>query len=311
MKHTNTSPNEKGILIKKNPPLYAVRTDGEIIHCNLPTRFETDLAVGDEVCLRRRGVNAEIIERGERRNVLMRRAARPKPQGADRPQALAANLDLLVAVLAASSPEPKWNWLDRCLVSAEAYEIPVLICLNKTDLTGEHRREARRDLRDVLDEYRRAGYPVLETSVLTGEGMQELNAALNGKIAALTGQSGTGKSSLLNALQPDLRLRTGGISAANGKGRHTTTGAELFPMPGGGMLMDTPGLREFGLWGFADEDLAHYFPEMRPYLGNCRYGASCRHDEEPGCAVRRAVMDGDVSPYRYRSYIYLSKEATS
>ncbi len=308
MKHTNLSPNRRGIIIKKNHPIYTVQTDGEPIRCTLNAHFTADLMVGDEVIFCPNHEGGEIIERHDRRNVLVRRASRPKPGAYDRPQPLAVNLDLLVAVMAACAPPPKWNWLDRCLVSAEASNIPVLICLNKIDQTVQNQRKTYRSLQTVLEEYRKAGYPVLETSTLTGQGMESLGAALAGKITALTGQSGTGKSSILNCLQPELNIRTGRVSKVKGKGRHTTTGSELFPMPGGGMLMDTPGLREFGLWGFKEEDLAFYFPEMRPYLGSCRFGASCRHNEEPGCAIRQAVTRGDISPYRYRSYLYLTED---
>lgn len=308
MNQTHPSPNRRGILIKKNPPIYTVRADGENTACTLPARFTADLAAGDEVIFQNIHGKGIILERLERRNALVRRAARPRPGVYDQPQTLAANLDLLVAVLAAANPAPKWNWLDRCLVSAEAEGIPALVCMNKMDLAGQGRSSARRDLQTVLDEYRQVGYPVLEISTLTGQGLDDLRAALAGKTAALAGQSGTGKSSLLNALLPELGLRTGQVSDYNGKGRHTTTGAELFPMPGGGMLMDTPGLREFGLWGFEEEDLAYYFPEMRTFLGSCRFGASCRHNDEPGCAVRRAVTRGEISPYRYRSYLYLTQE---
>jgi len=308
MKQTNTSPHNQGVLIKINPPIYTVWKDGEIINCTLSSSFHSDLAVGDKIIYFRHSESREFIGRLERRNFLVRRAARSKPSRYDQPQFLAANLDLLVPVLAAREPAPKWNWLDRCLVSAEASDIPVLICINKKDQVDQSNKNTHRDINEVLDEYRKVGYPVIEISALTGQGMENLRAMLTGKIAALSGQSGTGKSSILNFLQPALNIRIGSVSKHTGKGRHTTTSSELFLMHGGGMLMDTPGLREFGLWGFEGEDLAQYYPEMRPYLGTCRFGLSCRHDEEPGCAIRQAVTRGEISPYRYRSFLYLTKE---
>jgi ribosome biogenesis GTPase len=145
------------------------------------------------------------------------------------------------------------------------------------------------------------------TSSFTGEGIDELRGALAGRVSVLVGKSGVGKTALLNALQPGLGLRVKEVNQITGKGRHTTTNLEMFPLDGGGAIVDTPGTREFGLWQFED-DLALLFPEMRPLVGKCRFGVDCQHDEEPGCAIRKAVMDEQIHPRRYQSYLLLNKE---
>ena len=158
-----------------------------------------------------------------------------------------------------------------------------------------------------MDEYQQIGYPSVLTSSYTGEGIEKLQEALKGRISVFVGKSGVGKTALLNALQPGLGLRVKEVNQVTGKGKHTTTNLEMFPLEGGGAIVDTPGTREFGLWQFED-DLALLFPEMRPLVGKCRFGVDCQHDEEPGCAIRNAVMDGKVNPRRYQSYLVLNKE---
>ena len=207
------------------------------------------------------------------------------------------------SVVAAAQPIPKWNLLDRYLASAEAGGISSLICITKLDLVKEH--EA--DLNTALEEYTHIGYEHVLTSTFSGEGIEQLRANLAGRISVFVGKSGVGKTALLNALQPGLGLRVKEVNQATGKGRHTTTNLEMFPLNGGGAIVDTPGTREFGLWQF-DDDMALLFPEMRQLVGKCRFGVDCQHDEEPGCAIRKAVMDGNVSPRRYQSYLQLSKE---
>jgi ribosome biogenesis GTPase len=155
--------------------------------------------------------------------------------------------------------------------------------------------------------YRSIGYPVLAVSIVTGEGLEEVREVFKGRVSALAGKSGVGKSSLLNALQPGLGLRVAAVGR-NENGRHTTTNPEMFPLEFGGSVVDTPGMREFGLWDINAGDLAHYFPEMRDLVGSCRFRMDCRHDDEPGCAIRAAVMDGSISPGRYRSYRRLAEE---
>ncbi len=239
-----------------------------------------------------------IVEVLPRRNRLARRAAGRKLLE----QVIVANVDYVVPVFAAAQPEPKWNLLDRYLASAESLELDSLVCITKIDLSHDGW-----DFRAEVETYRRAGYQVVLTSVVSGEGIQELKEALQGKLSVLVGKSGVGKTSLLNALQPDLGLRVSQISRATGKGRHTTSNLAMFALDVGGYVVDTPGMREFGLWQ-VDEDPVLYFPEMRRYVGQCRFGLDCRHEQEPGCAVRAAVQRGEISARRYKSMLRLSQE---
>jgi ribosome biogenesis GTPase len=261
------------------------------------------VAVGDVVRFAEaEGGTGSIVEVLPRRNRLARRAAGPHHPFE---QVIVANLDQVVPVFAAADPPPHWNLLDRYLVSAEAVEIPASICITKVDLALGRDGSIEAELRAAVEDYRRIGYDVVLASAVTGEGIEELRQVLAGRISALLGKSGVGKSSLLNALQPGLGLRVNEISQATGKGKHTTTHLEMFPLEPGGRVVDTPGVREFGLWDVNPDDLALFFPEMRPFVGRCRFGLDCRHDEEPGCAIRKAVMDGKISPRRYQSYCRL------
>lgn len=241
-----------------------------------------------------------------RRSRFSRRAALPGNHPVE--QVIAANVDLVVPVFAAAEPPPRWNMLDRYLVSAESLELPVLVCITKLDLltTGS---ELDEEIREAVEDYRRIGYRVELVSARTGEGMEALKQALQGRISVLVGKSGVGKTTLLNALQPGLGLRVSEVSQATGKGKHTTTHPEMFPLDMGGAIVDTPGVREFGLWDVNADDLTLFFPEMRPFAGRCRFGLDCRHDEEPGCAIRQAVVQGRISPRRYYSYLRLRAEA--
>lgn len=305
-----------GVVTKVNFPSITVRVDGKDVQCYLPARSrqseqrESVLIVGDwvEVALRNDG-NNQIVRSLPRRNTLSRRSAVPMPGAHAHEQAIAANVDLLVPVFASANPAPRWGLLDRYLVLAELEEIPVLICLTKSDLAAGENGSLAPDLAVVLEEYRRIGYPYLITSAQSGEGIDDLRRALEGKQTVFLGKSGVGKTSLLNELQPGLGRRVNEVNIITGKGRHTTTQSEAFPLDLGGAIIDTPGIREFGLWEVPAEELAYLFPEMRPFIGKCRFGLGCRHVEEPGCAVRRAVMSSEVSPYRYQSYIKLLDDA--
>jgi ribosome biogenesis GTPase len=267
------------------------------------------VAVGDIVRFARRNDGGGIItEVLPRRNTLVRRAAGEKRLK----QVIAANVDQVLAVVAAMRPAPSWELLDRYLAAAEEAELPALVVITKTDLVDVD------DLAIELEAYRRIGYPTVLTSSATGRGIGELRSALAGKVSLVAGKSGVGKTSLLNAVQPDLGLRVGTVSESGrqaGKGKHTTSHVEMFGLTGGGAIVDTPGMREFGLWDVSSKrqkqehlalDLAELFPDLRPHLGHCRFGLDCSHDHEPGCAVKLAVERGEIHDRRYRSYLRLS-----
>lgn len=263
-----------------------------------------EIAVGDLVRLQRiRAGNGRILDVLPRRNQISRRAPVAMPSAYAGEQLIAANIDQVVPVFAAASPPPKWNMLDRYLVSAGAAGIPALICITKLDLASPDG-----DLAGVVADYIRIGYPVLLVSAQTGEGVSRMREALQGRTSVLLGKSGVGKTTLLNAVEPGLGLRVGEVSRATGKGRHTTTMQEMFLLGTGGAVIDTPGVREFGLWDIDGQDLAELFPEMLPWTGQCKFGAGCRHDQEPGCAVRRAAAAGEISLRRYWSYLRLREE---
>jgi ribosome biogenesis GTPase len=281
------------------------RADGSLRRDTMAAAADTlKLAVGDDVHLEpgSRGDAWAIAEILPRRSKLARRA----PGGGYGERIVAANVDQVVVVFSTAKPEPHPRMLDRFLVIAEANDLAAQVIVNKVDLTSEL------VARERFVAYERVGYPVHFTSVKTGAGIDSVRAMLSGRRSVFTGPSGVGKSSLLNALFPGADLRVGAISESVNKGRHTTVGALMLPLPDaeGGYVIDTPGLREIGLWELPAQDLAQCFPELRALHGQCRF-ADCRHIAEPDCAVRAAVDSGDVSAARYDSYLKLRDEIES
>lgn len=279
------------------------REDGENVVAALQGRVKhagaDKLAVGDTVLLRHDTKGgwsiAEILERHSR-------LARRNPGRAHGERVIAANIDQVVVVFALRKPVPHVAMLDRFLVIAEANALAARVVVNKVDLADVD------EARALFGVYEDVGYPVHFTSCRTRFGLDALHEALRNRTSALSGPSGVGKSSLLNAMYPGLDLRVGDISASVNKGRHTTVGAYLHPLPDGGFVMDTPGLREIGLWGIPSRGLDACFPELRSLREECRF-ADCRHVSEPSCAVRDAVDAGRVSRSRYASYLKLLEEA--
>lgn len=259
------------------------------------------LAVGDDVSLERatRDDAWAIAEILPRRSVLARRA----PGGGQGERIVAANVDQVVVVFAAAKPDPHPRMLDRFLVIAEGNDLRAQIVINKVDLVGEAAARAR------FDSYARIGYPVHYTAAKAGLGIDSVRAMLGGRRSVLTGPSGVGKSSLLNTVFPGANLRVGEISESVNKGRHTTVGAVMLPLPDaeGGYVIDTPGLREVGLWALPARELDSCFPEIRGLREGCRF-ADCRHVSEPDCAVRAALDSGRITPERYDSYLRLLEE---
>ena len=276
--------------------------DGVTYECAVRGRIKQSglkLAVGDDVELERpEGSDAFVVcEIHPRRSKLARR----EPGAGRGERIVAANVDQVVVVFALVKPTPHPRMLDRFLVIAEANSLAARIVINKVDLAGEAEAKA------LFADHVRAGYPLHLTSTKDGRGLGPLHDALQGRTSALSGPSGVGKSSLMNALYPGLNLRVGEISESVNKGRHTTVGALLHPLPDGGFVADTPGLREIGMWGLDPSEVADCFPEFRPLTPLCRF-ADCTHTVEPGCAVREAIAAGEVSASRHESYVKLREE---
>jgi ribosome biogenesis GTPase len=322
--HTDTGMMEYGQVFRKSTGQYFVKADGKIVVCSIsstlrkhlvyPTADPTSVrphvvevkdiktvdpvAIGDMVSFVDAGNDSGMItEILPRRNKLSRSAAGRKPLE----QVIVANIDQVIPVVAAARPAPKWRLLDRYLADAEAAGIPVLICITKLDLADENR------LMEGVGIYERIGYPAVLTSAVSGKGIDECKEMLEGRISVLVGKSGVGKTTLLNAIQPGLGLRVREVSGSTGKGKHTTSHLELFELDCGGGVVDTPGMREFSLWDIDGTDVASLFPEMRPYIGHCRFGLNCSHTHEPECAIKEAVEAGDIAESRYESYVRMKR----
>lgn len=284
---------------------YDVLHDGETVRCRIRGRLRlkgvrstNPVVVGDEVaCEADEGGDYVIADILPRRNYVIRRASNLSKES----HIIAANVDQALLMASLRSPETPTEFVDRFLVTCEAYKVPVTILLSKLDLQDA---EAVAEFRAV---YKGAGYRVLEVSVREGRGVEEVRELLAGRTTLVSGNSGVGKSTLIQAIDPSLDIRTGEISESHHKGRHTTTFSTMYPLAGGGAVIDTPGIKGFGLIDIDEAELWHYFPEMMRVAPACRF-YNCTHTHEPGCAVTEAVKAGEIAWPRYESYLKIRDE---
>lgn len=284
---------------------YDVLHDGETVRCRIRGRLRlkgvrstNPVVVGDEVaCEADEGGDYVIADILPRRNYVIRRASNLSKES----HIIAANVDQALLMASLRLPETPTEFVDRFLVTCEAYKVPVTILLSKLDLQDA---EAVAEFRAV---YEGAGYRVLEVSVREGRGVEEVRELLAGRTTLVSGNSGVGKSTLIQAIDPSLDIRTGEISESHHKGRHTTTFSTMYPLAGGGAVIDTPGIKGFGLIDIDEAELWHYFPEMMRVAPACRF-YNCTHTHEPGCAVTEAVKAGEIAWPRYESYLKIRDE---
>ena len=287
-RHKPEAASRPGLVFAIGPGACQVLCGSERVHC----KPYPDLAVGDHVLLSARGRRLEVIE-----EVLPRTTAlsRPDPHNPRLERVLAANIDAVVIVVSVKAPALRLGLIDRYLIAIEKSGAEPVVCVNKMDLVGSE------EGLEVLEPYRALGISILPCSAVTGLGVPALVSALAGKLCVLVGHSGVGKSSLLNAICPELRLAARAVSESRGKGRHTTTSSTLYEIPGGARIIDTPGIREFGLWQLGREELHGYFHEFDLYAPACAF-SNCAHTHEPACAVKQAVETGDIPAVRYQAY---------
>lgn len=295
----------KGLVIKSTGSWYMVRSEsGETVECRIKGKFRMDgikntnpVSVGDKVTYELESeVNKGVITELEpRRNYIIRKSTNLSKQS----HILAANMDQAFLLVTLAMPRTSVGFVDRFLITAEAYNIPVNIVFSKIDI---YTREEGAELQRWKKLYENIGYKCFEVSALKGEGIEQLRSLMSNKTSLISGHSGVGKSSLINALDPRLKLKTGELSTAHSKGVHTTTFAELFELSNGGFIIDTPGIKEFGMFDMKKEELSHFFPEMRALFNKCKYD-SCLHLTEPNCAVKKAVEEGTIAESRYNTYV--------
>jgi ribosome biogenesis GTPase / thiamine phosphate phosphatase len=294
----------KAVIYKSTGSWYVAKAEnGKTYNARIKGIFKIDgitssnpLAVGDEVDLEEESeINTAIIDEiYERRNYV----ARSSPHRKSQKHIIASNIDQSILFATLKEPRTSQGFIDRFLVSCEAFHVKAMIVFNKADI---YREKEIRKFEELKHLYEQVGYRVFLTSVINHQGVEEIKDLLKGKITLVSGHSGVGKSSLLNALFPELSLKTQNVSGWSGKGQHTTTFAEMFDLSFGGKIIDTPGVKEFGIVDISKQELSHYFPEMRDRLNECQFN-NCLHVNEPGCAIKDAVAKGEISEERYVSY---------
>lgn len=294
-----------GVVTQATGSWYEVLSEGETLRCRIRGRLRlkgvrstNPVVVGDEVeCVEDEHGDHLITGIAPRRNYVIRRASNLSKES----HIIAANVDQALLMVTLRQPETAWEFVDRFLVTCEAYKVPVKILLSKMDLQQEEQVAAFREV------YEQIGYEVIGVSVTTGEGVERVRELLSGRTTLLSGNSGVGKSTLVGEIFPTLDIRTGEISESFHKGKHTTTFSTMYPLEGGGAVIDTPGIKGFGLIDIDDAELWHYFPEMMETACDCRF-YNCTHTHEPGCAVVEAVKDGRIAYERYESYLKILDE---
>ncbi|MBR6369095.1 MAG: ribosome small subunit-dependent GTPase A [Bacteroidaceae bacterium] len=298
-----------GLVIRNTGSWYTVYTDdAQLIDCKIKGNFRlkgirstNPVAIGDRVEIITNSDGTAFISNIEdRRNYIVRKASNLSKQS----HILASNIDCCFLIVTVNYPETATTFIDRFLASAEAYRIPVVLVFNKIDRYDE---DDLRYLDGMINLYTSIGYECMKVSALNGDGIEELRQKLEGKITLFSGNSGVGKSTLINAILPDLNVKTGDISEYHNKGMHTTTFSEMFAISGGdyrkGALIDTPGIKGFGTFDMEKEEIGGYFKEIFAMSENCKFGCQCTHTHEPGCAVRTAVEQHLISESRYTSYL--------
>jgi len=296
----------KGNVYKSTGSWYTVKDEtGRFWNARMKGVFKIDeitstnpVSVGDKVEIEKENETentALITKIYDRINYINRQSPRAKYQQ----HIIAANIDLSLLLATLKEPRTSQGFIDRFLVASEMYHVPSIIVFNKADL---HKRKEDEKFQQLKAMYEQIGYKVFLISVNSNMGIDELKKELKNKITLISGHSGVGKSSLLNLIFPELKLKTQDVSGWSGKGLHTTTFAEMFDLPSGGGIIDTPGMREFGLIDVTKQELSHYFPEMRERLVNCQFN-NCQHINEPGCAIKEAVVNGEINEDRYVSYV--------